>query len=79
MNANDVIRIGRKRNFDASTAALKRCKPSSCFCLANSTIRIAFFAARPTSTTRPICVKMLSRLLSQMPIIADKTHIGTMG
>ena len=28
-------------------------------CLANSTIRMAFLAARPISTTRPICVKML--------------------
>ena len=33
--------------------------PSSCCCLANSTIRMAFLLARPTSTIKPICVKMV--------------------
>ena len=47
--------------------------PSSCFCLANSTIRIAFLHARPTSTIRPICVKMLLSLpLSHTPTMANK-------
>ena len=34
--------------------------PRWCSCLANSTIRMAFLHARPTSTTRPICTKMLT-------------------
>jgi len=48
MNANDVIRIGRKRKRAASTVASKRGLPSWCNCLANSTMRIAFLQARPT-------------------------------
>src|SRR5262249_32719316 len=41
--------------------------------------RMAFLAANPTSTTRPICVKMLLSIpFSQMPIMADSTHMGTM-
>jgi hypothetical protein len=47
--------------------------------LANSTIRIAFFAARPMSTTRPICVKMLlSRPAIHRPATAASRHSGTM-
>ena len=38
-----------------ATAASHRLAPSSSACRANSTIRMAFLAARPTSTTRPIC------------------------
>ena len=34
--------------------------PRWCSCLANSTIRMAFLHARPTSTTRPICTKMFT-------------------
>ena len=56
MNANAVIRIGRKpdaragqrRFFDAFFRFRIRA-------LANSTIRMAFFAARPISITSPIC------------------------
>src|SRR4051812_26254567 len=59
MKANEVIRIGRRRCFEASTVASKRPRPWSCSCLANSTIRMAFLLARPTSTTSPIWVKML--------------------
>ena len=56
MNANDVIRIGRSRSLRAlerrrhQVLALLRSRA-----LANSTIRIAFFAARPISMTTPIC------------------------
>ena len=46
--------------------------------LANSTIRIAFLQARPTSTIKPIWVKMLLSLpLSQTPVMANSKHIGT--
>src|SRR6185436_17492430 len=54
INASEVIRIGRKRSRAASTAAAEADNPSSRFSTANSTIRIAFFAARPSSVTRPI-------------------------
>ena len=78
MKASDVIRIGRSRSFAASSTASAAVAPASCRCLANSTIRIAFLAARPIRTTRPICVKMLlSRPASQTPAIAAKRHIGT--
>ena len=33
--------------------------PASCSIFANSTIRIAFFAARPISMIRPICANTL--------------------
>ena len=54
MNASEVIRIGRKRSRAASIAAADVDRPSSCRRSANSTIRIAFFAASPSSVTRPI-------------------------
>ena len=59
MKASDVIRIGRSRSRAASTAAAKRSRPWSSSCLANSTIRIAFLAARPISTMKPTWVRML--------------------
>ena len=41
-------------------------------------MRIAFFADRPTSTIRPIWVKMLlSPLVSHTPAIAAISPIGT--
>ena len=55
MNANAVIRIGRKRSRADSSAASSTGMPSSCLALANSTIRIAFLAARPISMMLPIC------------------------
>ena len=54
MKANAVIKIGRKRSRADSNAAASTDWPSSCLALANSTIRIAFFAASPTSMIRPI-------------------------
>ncbi len=60
MNANEVIRIGRSRCRHASRVASCRDKPSRCICLAYSTIRMAFLHASPTSTTRPICTKILT-------------------
>ena len=54
MKAKEVIRIGRSRVRAACTAPSSGVAPSSSFWRANSTIKIAFFAARPTSTTKPI-------------------------
>jgi len=52
--------------------------PDSRLALANSTIRIAFLLARPTRTTKPICVKMLtSNAASATPAIEQRMHMGT--
>jgi hypothetical protein len=78
MKASEVIRIGRSRKRAASTAASQRLRPRSSSCLANSTIRIAFFAASPISTTKPTCVRMLlSCPRSTTPTIDATRHIGT--
>ncbi len=53
MNASDVIRIGRNRSCAAATAASRKPFPASKFALANSTIRIAFFADSPIVVSRP--------------------------
>ncbi|EXI65762.1 MAG: hypothetical protein AW08_02974 [Candidatus Accumulibacter adjunctus] len=56
MKANEVIRIGRRRNCAPFRVASARdSSPFSYSILANSTIRMAFLAARPISMTRPIC------------------------
>src|SRR6185369_9341147 len=52
--ASEVMTIGRKRRRAASLAASIGDLPSSTPRCANSTIRIAFFAARPISTIKPI-------------------------
>ncbi len=49
----DVMIIGRRRMRHASIAESTRLLPCSCSSLANSTIRMAFFAARPTVTSKP--------------------------
>ncbi len=55
MNANDVMRIGRNLSLAASRVASSTDFPlTSCSIFANSTIRMAFFAARPMSRIRPI-------------------------
>ena len=54
----NVIRIGRNRVRAAWIAASAAVAPSSSAWRANSTIRIAFFAASPTSTTKPIWARM---------------------
>ena len=53
-NAIDVMTIGLKRILAASSAACATGIPSSIFWLANSTIKIAFFAANPTNVIKPI-------------------------
>ena len=79
MKAKLVIRIGRRRAPAASTAASMAVSPRSSACLANSTIRIAFFAASAMSTIRPICVRMLlSSPRRFTPVIAANRVIGTM-
>ena len=78
MKASEVMTIGRKRNRLASTAASWSGFPSCCRWRANSTIRMAFLQARPTSTRKPICTKMStgSRAIA-MPVTAANRHMGT--
>ena len=52
---SDVIRIGRRRAFAADMAAIVMDMPSARFCDAYSVRRIAVFASRPMSMSRPIC------------------------
>ena len=60
MNAKAVMRMGRSRSFAASIAASMKPRPFFFWAsLANSTMRMAFFAASPTSMMSPICAKML--------------------
>jgi len=54
MNANEVIKIGRRRKRAPSSAASSSGLPFSYSSFANSTIRIAFFAANPMSMIKPI-------------------------
>ena len=78
MNASDVMRIGRSRSREASFVASNAERPSRCNCLAYSTTRIAFLHASPTSTTRPICTKMLtSRFVARTPTTEQSRHNGT--
>ena len=79
MKAKLVIRIGRRRERAAWTAASNGFMPcSSSPCRANSTIRIAFLAASAISTIRPTWVRiLLSSPRRLMPVIAASTHIGT--
>ena len=70
--------IGRNRSRAASTVASMSGLPSSNNCLANSTIRMAFFAARPTSTRKPICTKIsIGSDATIMPTTAQSKHMGT--
>ena len=84
-NAIEVIRIGRRRIRQAWMIASSSASPRSSSSFANSTIRIAFLQASPTSTTSATCVKMLrspgcangGKCESQTPNSAASTHIGT--
>ncbi|MNZ85505.1 hypothetical protein D3C78_1042990 [compost metagenome] len=53
MNASEVMTIGRRRRRAACTVASTRSWPSSTRLLANSMIRMAFFADRPIRVIRP--------------------------
>ena len=71
MKASEVIRIGRSRSRLASIAACTGVRPANSSSRANSTIRMAFLADSPTSTIRPIWVKMLlSPCVSNTPAMA---------
>src|SRR6266446_6186968 len=65
-----VMTIGRRRLCEASRAASNTDTPCNWRSRANSTIRIAFLQARPTSTTNPICVKRLSCPRTKTPASA---------
>ena len=56
MNANEVIKIGRKRKPAASSAALIGSMPLSTRTLANSTINMPFFAPSPITMIIAICM-----------------------
>ncbi|EXI75816.1 MAG: hypothetical protein AW07_00743 [Candidatus Accumulibacter sp. SK-11] len=56
MKASEVMTIGRKRRRVASIAASVGAMPAAVSRRANSTMRIAFFAASAVISTRPICV-----------------------
>ena len=53
--ATVVMRTGRSRVSDASRRAASFARPRSCRVFANSTMRIPFFAIRPTSVISPTC------------------------
>src|SRR5207247_5716183 len=65
-------------SWQAASAASKRDLPDSRCALANSTIKIAFLQASPTSTRKPICVKILMSIRANMtPMTEHSKHIGT--
>jgi predicted amidohydrolase len=51
-----VMRIGRRRSLEAMTTASIGSIPLSTRSLANSTMRMAFLAARPMIMMTPICM-----------------------
>jgi len=55
INAKEVMRIGRRRKRAPSSVASSRGLPFSYSSFANSTIKMAFFAASPMSMINPIC------------------------
>jgi hypothetical protein len=66
MKANEVMRIGRKRNRAASAAASMRPLPDSISCLANSTIKIAFLQAIPDENDKSDLGKNIVVLSSEI-------------
>ena len=77
MKANAVMRIGRRRRRAPASAASTSDAPRSCSTLANSTMRIAFLAARPITMTRPICENTSSsKCASQSAATAPRTAMG---
>src|SRR6267143_15491 len=60
INANEVMKRARRRTRTPSSAASTSGIPPSYATLANSTMRIAFLAARPITMSRPICEKTSS-------------------
>jgi len=66
IKANAVMRMGRRRSLAASIAASTAPMPDSRCDLANSTMRMAFLAARPMSVIMPIWAKTLFTKLPPM-------------
>ena len=56
MAVKAVMRIGRRRSLDAMTTASIGSMPLSTRSLANSTMRMAFLAAKPMIMMTPICM-----------------------
>src|SRR5438105_3406927 len=78
MNANEVMRIGRRRSRAPSSAASTSGLPFFSSSRANSTMRMAFLAARPMSIANPIWAKIpRSKLRSKRPRKAPRTATGT--
>ena len=79
IKAKEVITIGRNRSLIASIVAGIISTPLSTLSLANSTIRMAFFAASPIKVTNPICAYTLfANLGSKVRVrMAPKAPIGT--
>ena len=78
MKAIEVIRIGRKRRCTASSVASTRSLPWACRSLANSMIRIAFFADRPITVIRPTLKKTSFGMPRRVaPSTAPSTPSGT--
>ena len=76
--ASEVIRMGRRRVRAAAMAASRASAPAAIAWRANSTIRMAFLAARPISTTMLICVStLLSRPRHDTPTSVASTQLGT--
>jgi hypothetical protein len=55
INAIEVMMMGLKRSLTASKVAFSSSIPLSTRSLANSTIKMAFLAAKPISVIKPIC------------------------
>src|SRR5690606_7496989 len=65
--ASEVMRIGRRRSRTALMVASISPLPSSRYCLANSTIRLAFFEVRPTVVSMATW-KYTSRSMPRRPL-----------
>ena len=79
MKAKEVIKMGRRRIRAPVSAASTRGLPFSYSSLANSTMRIAFLAARPMSITRPICAYTLFTMSRMSKVAkAPKTAMGVL-
>lgn len=78
MKEKDVIITARKRRRAPRVAASSMVAPRARASIANSTIRMAFFAASAMSTTTPICAKTsLGSPAIQRPAMAPATPMMT--
>ena len=78
MNANAVIKIGRRRRRAAASAASISDLPPSYSAFANSTIRIAFLADEPDEHDQAdLGIHVMANARSHSAVKAPKTAIGT--